>query len=94
MDLLAQVVGIVETFVGVGPWTSLALLEAARPVLLPSMKVVVLCGYVRVAGAGYPNWRADLDYNGQQDTLAARLAFARLRPTDGAAFRGSRGHVA
>ena len=37
-------------------------------------------GYVRAAGAGYPNWRADVDYNGQQNTLAAGLAYARCDP--------------
>jgi purine nucleosidase len=61
------------TIVGVGPWTNLALLEVTRPGLLDSTQLIVLGGYVRAVGAGLPAWEPDMDYNVQQDTLAARI---------------------
>lgn len=68
------------TVVGIGPWTNLAMLEAARPGLLASAQLVVLGGYVRSVGAGLPAWKSDMDYNVQQDTLAARIVWERCDP--------------
>jgi inosine-uridine nucleoside N-ribohydrolase len=68
------------TIVGVGPWTNLALLEVARPGLLASTQVVVMGGYVRPAEPGLPAWGPDMDYNVQQDTLAARIVWERCDP--------------
>ena len=80
LDLLARSVEMGATVVGVGPWTNLALLEAARPGLLASTQPVVLGGYVRSVRAGLPAWEPDMDYNVQQDTLAARIVWERCDP--------------
>jgi len=80
LDLLERSVEMGATVVGVGPWTNLALLEAARPGLLASTQLVVLGGYVRSIGAGLPAWKPDMDYNVQQDTLAARIVWERCDP--------------
>jgi inosine-uridine nucleoside N-ribohydrolase len=80
LDLLERSVEMGATVVGVGPWTNLALLEAARPGLLASTQLVVLGGYVRSIGAGLPAWKPDTDYNVQQDTLAARIVWERCDP--------------
>jgi hypothetical protein len=80
LDLLARSVEMGATVVGVGPWTNLALLEAVRPGLLASTQLVVLGGYVRSVRAGLPAWEPDMDYNVQQDTLAARIVWERCDP--------------
>jgi purine nucleosidase len=80
IDLLARNVEEGAGVVGVGPWTNLALLEAARPGLLASTRLAVLGGYVRSVRAGLPAWAPDMDYNVQQDTLAARIVWERCDP--------------
>src|SRR5215211_662405 len=80
LDLLARSVEMGATIVGVGPWTNLALLEVMRPGLLASTQLVVLGGYVRAVGAGLPTWEPDMDYNVQQDTLAARIVWEQCDP--------------
>jgi purine nucleosidase len=80
LDLLERSVEMGATIVGIGPWTNLALLEAARPGLLASTRLVVMGGYVRSAGPGLPAWTAEMDYNVQQDTLAARIVWERCDP--------------
>ncbi len=42
--------------------------------------MVVLGGYVRAVGTGLPAWEPDMDYNVQQDTLAARIVWERCDP--------------
>ena len=80
LDLLARNVEKGATVVGVGPWTNLALLEVARPGLLASTRLAVLGGYVRSVREGLPAWGPDMDYNVQQDTLAARIVWERCDP--------------
>lgn len=80
LDLLASNAASGAAVAAVGPWTNLALLEAARPGLLASARVVVMGGYVRPPGRGLPRWGPDLDYNVQQDTVAARLVWERCSP--------------
>jgi purine nucleosidase len=80
LDLLQRSVDMGATVVGVGPWTNLALLEAARPGLLASAGLVVLGGHVRPVRAGLPRWEPDMDYNVQQDTLAAKIVWERCEP--------------
>jgi purine nucleosidase len=80
LTLLARSVEMGATVVGVGPWTNLALLEATRPGLLASTQPVVLGAYVRSVRAGLPAWEPDMDYNVQQDTLAARIVWERCDP--------------
>jgi inosine-uridine nucleoside N-ribohydrolase len=42
--------------------------------------MVVMGGYVRPVGPGLPDWEPDVDYNVQQDTLAARILWERCDP--------------
>ncbi len=68
------------TIVAIGPWTNLALLETLRPGLLASTRVVVMGGYVHPPRPGLGPWTADMDYNVQQDVVAARIVSERCAP--------------
>lgn len=80
LDLLAASVEADAVIVAIGPWTNLALLEVARPGLLASTRVVAMGGYVETPGPGFPQWGPDMDYNVQQDTIAARIVWERCNP--------------
>ena len=80
LDLLAASVEAGATVVAVGPWTNLALLEAARPGLLGRAEVVVMGGHVPAAGPGLPPWGADQDFNVQQDHQAALVVLEACDP--------------
>jgi len=67
--------------VGIGTYTNLALLEAARPGLLASTRVVLMGGYTAPPLPGYPGWGPEVDWNVQQDMVAARVVWERCRPT-------------
>jgi purine nucleosidase len=69
------------TIVAVGPFTNLALLEAARPGLLASTDVVVMGGHVTTPRDGLPQWSVHDDFNVQQDRWAAAVVFQRCAPT-------------
>jgi purine nucleosidase len=81
LNLLAENALAGATIVAIGPWTNLALLEVARPGLLASSHLVVMGGYVRPPRAGLVPWRPDMDYNVQQDVVAARIVWERCAPT-------------
>lgn len=80
IELLAASAEAGATIVATGPWTNLALLEATRPDLLASTRVVVMGGYVRPPGSGLPSWGPEVDYNVQQDVAAARIVWERCAP--------------
>ena len=68
------------TIVAVGPYTNLALLEAARPGLLASSRLVVMGGHVTAPRPGLPQWGVHDDFNVQQDRWAAAIVFERTAP--------------
>jgi inosine-uridine nucleoside N-ribohydrolase len=68
------------TLVAIGPWTNLALLEAARPGTLASSDVVVMGGMLRPPRDGLPQWGPEQDYNVQQDAIAAKIVLERAHP--------------
>ena len=80
LNLLAASVARGATVVAIGPYTNLALLEAARPGLLASTEVVLMGGYVFPPGPGLPAWGPNMDFNVQADTFAARIIFERCNP--------------
>ena len=80
LDLLARSIATGATLVAIGPYTNLALLEAARPGSLASTEVVLMGGYVTPPRPGLPDWGPAGDYNVQQDALAAQLVFERGNP--------------
>jgi purine nucleosidase len=80
LELLAASVRAGATVVAVGPFTNLALLEAARPGLLGRADLVLMGGHVTAARQGLPSVRPDDDFNVQQDHLAARVVLARCDP--------------
>lgn len=80
LDLLLASVDQGATVVAIGPWTNLAMLEAARPGSLRRANVVVMGGHIRPVRSGFPEWVHDMDYNVQQDVEAARIVFERATP--------------
>jgi inosine-uridine nucleoside N-ribohydrolase len=80
LDLLARSIEAGATVVAIGPYTNLALLEAARPGLLASTEVVLMGGHITPIRPGLPSWGPNMDYNVQEDTLAARIVFERSSP--------------
>jgi purine nucleosidase len=80
LELLEASAETGATFVAIGPYTNLALLEAARPGLLASTRVVVMGGHVTTSRHGLPQWSVHDDFNVQQDRLAAAIVFERCRP--------------
>jgi purine nucleosidase len=69
-----------DTVVAIGPYTNLALVEAARPGLLATTELVVMGGHVPPPPDGYPSWGVSDDTNVQQDAFAAAIVFARCFP--------------
>jgi purine nucleosidase len=80
LALLAAAAEAGAAVVAVGPYTNLALLEAARPGLLARTRVVVMGGHVPAVGPGLPPWGPDDDFNLQQDHLAAQVVLERCDP--------------
>lgn len=81
LELLEANVASGATIVAVGPYTNLAMLEAARPGLLAESDFVVMGGHMTSSRAGLPEWGVHDDFNVQQDRVAAHIVFERCRPT-------------
>ena len=56
VDLMAAGVERGATVIAIGPYTNLALLEAARPGILREARVVLMGGWVYPAADGLPPW--------------------------------------
>lgn len=80
LDLLEANAESGATIVAVGPYTNLAMLEAARPGLLASAGVVVMGGHHTMPRPGMPPWGRRDDFNVQQDAVAATVVFERCDP--------------
>jgi purine nucleosidase len=80
IDLLCDNAADGATIVAVGPYTNLALVEAARPGLLAESELVVMGGHVTAPRRELPQWGVHDDFNVQQDRLAAAIVFERCRP--------------
>jgi purine nucleosidase len=80
LELLEANAGSGATIVAVGPYTNLAMLEAARPGQLASAGVVVMGGHHVTPRPGLPPWGMRDDFNVQQDAVAAALVFERCDP--------------
>lgn len=81
LDLIARSIEQGATIVAIGPWTNLALCEVMRPGSLADAEIVLMGGYIQPPRPGLPAWGPAMDYNVQQDTLAAQIVMAGCRPT-------------
>jgi inosine-uridine nucleoside N-ribohydrolase len=80
-DLLARSMAAGAVVLGIGPATTLAAAERARPGLLDSAHVVLMGGWLTGPPAGFPAWPASRDTNVVRDVPAAvevRRAAGRL----------------
>ncbi len=80
LSLLERSVLAGATIIAIGPYTNLAMLEALRPGLLTSTRVVVMGGTLRQPRPGLPPWGPDKDWNIQADIVSARLVAERCSP--------------
>jgi inosine-uridine nucleoside N-ribohydrolase len=81
LDLLAASVAAGAVVVGIGPATTLALLERCTPGALRAVHVVLMGGWVDPPGPGLPQWGPEDDWNVTCDVVAAtevRAAAGRL----------------
>lgn len=76
LDLLRRSVEAGATIAAIGPYTNLALLEAASPGALDAVPVFAMGGWVDPFPAGFPRWQPERDWNVQCDTVAAQGVFA------------------
>jgi purine nucleosidase len=79
-DALAAAAEGGATVVAIGPYTNLAMLEVARPGAVGSASVVVMGGHVTAPREGYPPVGIDVDFNVQQDRIAASIVLRAGRP--------------
>jgi purine nucleosidase len=80
-DLLAGSVAVGAVVLGIGPATTLAASERARPGLLGSAHVVLMGGWLALPPPGFPAWPPSRDTNVVRDVAAAvevRRAAGRL----------------
>ena len=80
LDLLTRSADAGATLLAIGPYTNLAMAEAARPGTLASTDVVLMGGHVTVPRDGLPPWGMRDDVNVQQDAVAARIVYERSDP--------------
>jgi purine nucleosidase len=81
LDLLAASISAGAVVVGIGPATTLALLERRTPGALRAVHVVLMGGWVYPPGPGLPQWGPEDDWNVTCDVEAAtevRVAAGRL----------------
>lgn len=80
-DLLDASVAAGARVIGIGPFTTLALYEVARPGRLATVPLTLMGGWVDPPAAGLPDYGPDLDFNVRWDTRAAEILVRAARPT-------------
>jgi purine nucleosidase len=81
LDLLTDSISFGAVIAGIGPATTMALLERRTPGALHTAHVVLMGGWVEPPGHGLPPWGPDDDWNVTCDVVAAtevRAAAGRL----------------
>lgn len=81
LDLLLRSIERGATIIAIGPVTNLALLELVRPGRLAHTRVVMMGGWVKLPGTGFPQWGPEMDWNVQWDTQATRIVVASAQVT-------------
>lgn len=80
LDLLDASITQGATIVATGPYTNLAMLEAARPGSLARARVVLMGGYIGPMLEGLPPYGPEHDWNMHMDTLATQRVLACCQP--------------
>lgn len=81
VDVLERSIQAGATVVGIGPLTTLAAFDRARPGLLGDVPMVLQGGFTRLLDAGYPSWDIDADWNLQYDVPASVAVLTAYPPT-------------
>jgi len=77
LDLLSASVAAGAVVVGIGPATTLALLEQRSPGALAGTRVFLMGGFVEPPQPGLPRWGAEDDWNVTCDPVAATMVRSR-----------------
>lgn len=80
LDLLDTSIAQGATVIAIGPYTNLAMLEAARPGRLAQARVVIMGGCLGTVPDGLPPWGPDQDWNMHLDTVATQRVLECCRP--------------
>jgi purine nucleosidase len=80
IDLIARNIEMGATIVATGPYTNLAMLEAARPGMLERANLILMGGHVTTPRDGLPRWGVNDDFNLQQDRMSAWVVLKRCAP--------------
>lgn len=81
LELIDRSVGLGATIVAIGPYTNLALLQAARSGRLRETEVVIMGGWIHAPAPALPQRGPETDSNVQDDVEAALVIFEHARLT-------------
>jgi inosine-uridine nucleoside N-ribohydrolase len=81
VQLLKQSIEQDATFIAIGPFTNLHLLDQQYPGILTKARLFLMGGFVYPTRVGFPNWGNDMDWNIQVDVRSAKYVIEHSNPT-------------
>jgi len=81
LSLLKHSIEQGAVIIGIGPWTTFALLDQKYPGILRQANLFLMGGYIYDIPIGYPQWDKTMDYNIQVDMHSAHYVLEHASPT-------------